>query len=385
MFLLSIFLSLSSFAATLDSLEEYISLHYKTEAVMQEFDREIEKENEPGILARSENYKDLLALRQLKEEIIHNFLESGISSEIMDRIKTLAPADLWAADALIESLNDHQSDLRLKQIFANEKKREHFERLHKKTIQQKLQNIHRSDRHETQIRAMIRELGIEFEEQGTEIYPSPGSNGNISGYNFPERTWALTYDDGPHGTHTNSILTNLTKYKIPATFFWLAQNIPANKSTVDRAKSLNVSLQNHSYTHANLPKISRTALEKEVISSTELQKTYYGEKPKFFRCPFGAGLNNSTVRKMIADQGMIHVFWNVDSLDWQDKKPASILARVKTQMKKEKKGVILFHDIHSQSVQASKDLMEYSANLPESQAIRWVTLPKIVSEINGRK
>jgi peptidoglycan/xylan/chitin deacetylase (PgdA/CDA1 family) len=385
MFLLSLFLSLMSFAASIDPLEEYVSLHYKTEAVMREFDLEIEKENEPGILARSENYKDLLALRQLKEEIIHKLMDEENSLTFLNKVSNLPAADLWAADDLINSLNDHNSKLRLKQIFSSDKQREKFEKANVKKIEKRIEDAKRSDRHETQIRAMIRELGIEFEEQGTEIYPSPGANGNISGYNFPERTWALTYDDGPHGTHTNTILTNLTNYKVPATFFWLAQNIPANKSVVDRAKTLNVSLQNHSYTHANLPKISKSALEKEVISSSSLEETYYGAKPKFFRCPYGAGLNSSTVRKMIADQGMIHVFWNVDSLDWQDKKPASILARVKTQMKKEKKGVILFHDIHSQSVQASKDLMEYSANLPENQAIRWVTLPKIVNEINNRK
>ena len=81
---------------------------------------------------------------------------------------------------------------------------------------------------------------------------------------------------------------------------------------------------------------------------------------------------------------MLHVFWNVDTLDWQDKDPASILARAKKQMQANGHGVILFHDIHPQSVEASKKLLEWSKTLKgTSDEIRWVTLPEIVDEMNG--
>ena len=80
---------------------------------------------------------------------------------------------------------------------------------------------------------------------------------------------------------------------------------------------------------------------------------------------------------------MIHVFWNVDSLDWKDKNPETILARVKKAMAAEKKGIILFHDIHPQSVEASKLVLKWSATLDGTpQAQRWVTIPEIVNELN---
>ena len=67
----------------------------------------------------------------------------------------------------------------------------------------------------------------------------------------------------------------------------------------------------------------------------------------------------TAVRQDIANAGMVHVFWNVDTLDWQDKNPQSILARTLKQMSAYKGGVILFHDIHSQSVIASNLLMAH--------------------------
>ena len=62
---------------------------------------------------------------------------------------------------------------------------------------------------------------------------------------------------------------------------------------------------------------------------------------------------------MISENGLIHIFWNVDSLDWQDKDPESIKERVVNQMKVQKRGVILFHDIHQQSLVASKLILQY--------------------------
>jgi hypothetical protein len=49
------------------------------------------------------------------------------------------------------------------------------------------------------------------------------------------------------------------------------------------------------------------------------------------------------------------------------------------------RGVVLFHDIHPQSVIASKKLVEWSQTLKGSNAIRWVTIPEIVDEMNGAK
>lgn len=208
--------------------------------------------------------------------------------------------------------------------------------------------------------------------------PSSGPQGNINGSTFPQNTWALTYDDGPSSKHTLKALDNLVRLETKATFFWLAQNVKAIPEVVRKVQAAGMAVENHSHSHANLPKLGPEGLKKEISGSTAIETEVYGVRPRFFRCPYGAGLNVSRVRELIAKEGMIHVFWNVDSLDWQDKNPESILERVKKQMALQKRGVVLFHDIHPQSVEASRMLLEWSKSLkgtPSEQ--KWVTLPEV--------
>jgi peptidoglycan/xylan/chitin deacetylase (PgdA/CDA1 family) len=216
------------------------------------------------------------------------------------------------------------------------------------------------------------------------FYPSTGPNGNVMGLIFPKNVWALTYDDGPNPVHTPVILKNLEDLGIKATFFWLAENVIRYQSVVDMVKEKGMPRENHSWTHPQLPKLDAAGLNKEIIQSTEVDTKAYGEKIRFFRCPYGAGNSVPRIRQMIADLDMIHVFWNVDTLDWQDKDPDSIVARAQKQMKAAGHGVILFHDIHPQSVIASKKLVEWSLTQKGTpNEIRWVTLPEIVDEMNG--
>lgn len=231
---------------------------------------------------------------------------------------------------------------------------------------------------------LIDQKGREPQQTELKFYSSTGPNGNVMGRVFPKNVWALTYDDGPNPTHTPAIVKNLNELGIKATFFWLAENVIRYQSVVDLVKENGFPRENHSWTHAQLPKLSDEQLQKEIIQSTAVQAKAYGEKPLFFRCPYGAGNSVLRIRKMIADLGMIHVFWNVDSLDWQDKDPESIVARVQKQMKAAGQGVILFHDIHSQSVIASKKLVEWAKTLKGTEhEIRWVGIPEIVNEMNG--
>lgn len=217
------------------------------------------------------------------------------------------------------------------------------------------------------------------------FYPSTGPNGNVMGLIFPKGTWALTYDDGPSPVHTPKVLKNLEATNIKATFFWLAQNVVQYPSIVNLAGQSGHVQANHSWSHQQLPKLDEAGLQKEIVKSTEVETKAYGAPVRFFRCPYGAGNSVPRIRGMIADLNMIHVFWNVDTLDWQDKDPDSIVTRAKKQMAAAgNKGVILFHDIHAQSVIASNKLVEWSKTQKGTDGeIRWVTIPQIIDEMNG--
>lgn len=218
---------------------------------------------------------------------------------------------------------------------------------------------------EKEIKALSKEMKKFIKEigRGTSadaIHPSAGPNGNVTGRSWPQNTWSLTYDDGPAKT-TDQVITNLVERKVPATFFMLAQQVVQYPKAIARMKENKMDLASHSYTHAQLTKLGPAGLDKEIAQSKKVIEEKTGETIKLFRLPYGAGVSVSSIRSKIAENNMIHVFWTVDTLDWQDKNPQSILARTLKQMNASAKnsGIVLFHDIHPQSVTASTLLMDH--------------------------
>lgn len=226
--------------------------------------------------------------------------------------------------------------------------------------------------------------------QAVAFFPGAGRSGNIWGHELPMGTFALTFDDGPHKKWTPLILNALRENRQKASFFWLAKNLENHgmDEIVYNAKKAGHTLGNHSFTHADLNKSDAalaklgTDLHHEIVDSTAVDKAIYGTKPSYFRCPYGACIfkDNPRVRKMIAEQRMLHVTWTIDSLDWQDKDPASVYNRVVKAVEKHGRGIILFHDVHAQSFEASSALMKYFRGRRNDYRLR--TISEVVRELN---
>ncbi|MBL7669830.1 MAG: polysaccharide deacetylase family protein [Bdellovibrionaceae bacterium] len=182
----------------------------------------------------------------------------------------------------------------------------------------------------------------------------------MTGNRFDKGFWAITLDDGPHATHTAGMINTIQGAGMKATFFWLSQNLTKYPSLVSQAGMADFDRASHSFTHANLPKLGPVGLKHEIDDAVHAFTKEVGSPPTFFRCPYGAcGGNNSQIRTMIANKNMMHVFWNVDSLDWQDQNPQTIFERTKKQIDILGRGIILLHDIHPQSVEAMKLIVPY--------------------------
>lgn len=216
------------------------------------------------------------------------------------------------------------------------------------------------------------------------FFPNTGPTGNLFGHELPIGTFALTFDDGPSWEWTPQILQELHKNGQRTTFFWLAKNLRSHgmDEIVQMARNDGHTLGNHSYTHADLSKAG-VDIQKEVVESTEVDKEIYGFRPSYFRCPYGSCIykNVASVRKAIADLRMLHVTWSIDSLDWQDKDPASVYKRVIRQVERNGRGIILFHDIHPQSFSASRAVMRYFRDHKDELKLR--TISQIVRELNS--
>ncbi len=234
--------------------------------------------------------------------------------------------------------------------------------------------------------------GLELEMQGEQrlpggsqalrIFPAPGISGNITGSTFPDGTWAITFDDGP-GSQTPEVLSNLQTHGMRASFFMLSSQL--KKSSQLQSFGLKVVQEghdacSHSFNHLQLSKLSPDARKHEIEGAAEVFSSLFGHRPKYFRLPYGAGVSLKAVRQDIVKSCMVHVFWNVDTLDWHDRDPEMILTRTRAQLRTQKHGIILFHDIHPQSVTASERIMQQL----KKEGSRVVTISEIVDEQNGQ-
>lgn len=391
-------LALPSFARAAGpaaAIDSYVNAYYLAESKLADFDAELDaaaKNAQPGFLTRSSTYRDLIALRNILDDKAHSMEQSLESlpksapelNEFRARLGALDAAEKIAVSDLLPDLE--KAALDLPHMFPSLDEERAFRRANRDTMNRRITRSRLDKSLAAEVRALASTLdfGHQSDERSAfKIQPSAGSDGNISGGTFPANTWALTYDDGPHPQYTPMVLANLAELKKHASFMWLAECLINNPKLPDVARAAGMPTNDHSWTHENLDKANSVDLNKEITLSSEKDTDFYGQRPRFFRLPYGAGLSNKTVRKLIADNGMIHVFWNVDSLDWQDKEPTSILARVQKEMALEKRGIILFHDIHPQSVTASKLVLQWSASLDSTAAShRWVTIPEIVDELN---
>ena len=213
------------------------------------------------------------------------------------------------------------------------------------------------------------------------LYPDAGGAGHVTGNRFPPKTWAITLDDGPHPTHTAGMFEVLRNAGMTGTFFWQTQNMLKYPKFSAEAKQLGFNQASHSYTHANLPKQSQSSLNHEINDAFDDFQKVVGSQPTLFRCPYGAcGPMGSNIRQMIAARNALHIAWNVDTLDWQDKNPQSIFERTKKQMEVSTKGIVLFHDIHPQSVIALKLVTDYI----KQRGFIVKALPTIIGEVREK-
>ncbi len=196
---------------------------------------------------------------------------------------------------------------------------------------------------------------------------SRGANGVIFGNEFPAKTVALTFDDGPHPKYTEEMLAVLNKYGIRACFFELGEHL-GSAPAPDQVKLLPTAaiakkvldaghvIGNHSYSHPLLTKLSPADRASEIDRTTLLLTDVMGRKPELFRPPYG-GEDKDLIQQVTAD-GFHTVLWNIDSMDWADPIPESVAMRVLHELNEKHKGIVLFHDIHKQGVMALSPVVE---------------------------
>ena len=174
----------------------------------------------------------------------------------------------------------------------------------------------------------------------------------------------LTFDDGPHVKNTPKVLDALDKHNIKATFFVVGSNLVGDSRVnqrkkieiMNRIKNSGHPIGSHSFKHELHTKLSDSELERYIRKSRETLEEYLTE-PNLFRLPYGDGWHPLTVNKPRAQavmseikrQNFSHVGWSLDADDWDRgrQRNPGILAIMMDQICENKGGVVLLHDIQT--------------------------------------
>jgi peptidoglycan/xylan/chitin deacetylase (PgdA/CDA1 family) len=141
-----------------------------------------------------------------------------------------------------------------------------------------------------------------------------------------KREIALTFDDAPDANFTPKILDILKKNGVTATFFVVGWRVEAYPDIVKRIVDEGHILGNHSYSHANLPKLNDDAFHEQIIKTDRLIEKFTGFTPNIVRPPYGS-VTARQVRWLVTQKKII-VNWDVDSLDWKGLKAEPIARNV---------------------------------------------------------
>ncbi|MCU6710043.1 polysaccharide deacetylase family protein [Paenibacillus sp. J5C_2022] len=150
----------------------------------------------------------------------------------------------------------------------------------------------------------------------------------------PERAVLLTFDDGPKDeTVLTSMLDTLDKHGAKAIFFVNGYRVKQNPDLLKLIHERGQTIGNHSYDHINLKNEDADNVESQLGKVQEDVEALIGERPKFFRPPFGAG--SDIVRDTAKNHGMLYMTWSNGSLDWDKTakgKPEVVVANVMEQL-----------------------------------------------------
>lgn len=124
---------------------------------------------------------------------------------------------------------------------------------------------------------------------------------------------ALTFDDGPHPTHTPEVLDLLAAYGATATFFMCGLPAEAFPDLVKRVAAEGHTVAGHTWTHRSLLGRPRAELAEELDRTHELLEDLSGQSVRLFRPPWGR--LDAMVERELAARSLTAVLWSTNSDD----------------------------------------------------------------------
>lgn len=161
---------------------------------------------------------------------------------------------------------------------------------------------------------------------------------------------ALTFDDGPSGSTTQSILDTLSQNGAKATFFMIGRQIPAQTSIVKNIANSGHEIGNHTWDHIDMSYADAPTLKDQISKTAYAVVDVLGKRPVLVRPPYGS-FKPITLQTV----GQPFIIWSVDPKDWQDKNADTVYQRVMANA--QAGAIVLSHDIHPTTAEAYKRII----------------------------
>ncbi|MFC4832869.1 glycosyltransferase [Actinomycetospora chibensis] len=139
---------------------------------------------------------------------------------------------------------------------------------------------------------------------------------------LPDRTVALTFDDGPDPVWTPEILEVLARHRVPGTFFVVGSMVARHPDMAQRVVASGSEIGVHTFTHPDLAGVSELRRDREIADTELAIAGATGVSTHLVRPPFSStsdALDDPGYGTVLAAgrQGYVTVLTDVDGEDWQ--------------------------------------------------------------------
>ncbi|MEU4484089.1 glycosyltransferase [Streptomyces purpurascens] len=209
--------------------------------------------------------------------------------------------------------------------------------------------------------------------------------GQATTVSVPDKTIALTFDDGPNPTWTPQVLAILEKYDVPATFFLVGSMVSRYpgivRDMVDQGHEVGI----HTFTHVDLSYQSDARVRREMEQTQLALAGAAGITTTLFRAPYSSetdAIDNYSwpVYKKLGQDGYTSVFVDTDSDDW--KRPGASKIVQWATPKKNKGASVLFHDAGGERSQTIKALPKYIEKM-RAKGYTFTTISGVLEQGRG--
>jgi cellulose synthase/poly-beta-1,6-N-acetylglucosamine synthase-like glycosyltransferase/peptidoglycan/xylan/chitin deacetylase (PgdA/CDA1 family) len=159
-----------------------------------------------------------------------------------------------------------------------------------------------------------------------------GADGELATRGLPDRTVALTFDDGPDPRWTSRVLDVLAAEGVPATFFVTGAAAARSPELVRRTLREGHEVGNHTWSHAQLSttpawqrNLELSLAQLGLAGGAEVTSALF--RPPYSSEPSAVTTSDLDVLRQVTDAGYVVVLSDRDSKDWSGVGPDEVVER----------------------------------------------------------